>query len=1529
MKKLLLIIMAFVAWVASYAQYFGQTVFKEGFDNETALAGWKQENKAAGDQTLWTIAENDIYSFTDIDETSTASAVLVLNSKETMLTFTSPEIDLSGKENLQIGFYGYELNYCFRGGADFRFRVTKDNGQTWEDLFKKGDNYNTDKVKGWNFYKYALPAQFDGAKVRLQFYVDVTTAVNPARMEGYIDGVFISERPAIEPGITSINYSTNDKNPSTGAYSKEEPVTVGFTNHGSQPITSIGLYYQVNDNQEVLETYTPDEPINSGETSEYTFHTGADLSAGLASYVIKAGIRMDGDNNPDNNELLAYAENLTAGIPYIPNFIDKEDGSVSADEWETKENNDEAYWEYNYKNGLFYWTIEPEWADADCDAYVISRPVWLEGGKVYGVQFNAYTVGDGTGINKMKVYAATDKELNNPMTEIWKNEAIGADNAMNSIGRFEAPSNGIYYFAFNCFSTPGAGEMRLDNMAIREVAGTDAGVVSLISPLNNQYLYGDAETVQLSIRNLGLTAIPADKLKVNLRLNEGDIVSETITKALEPGEQMNYTFAKKLDFSDLSSKHLLSVWTSLPDDQNNSNDTLTIDYVSTVTGIPYIPDFGTTAQKSGELNYWTAVNSNADYYTFNSGSDSSLDTYVFSYGGGLINWTTVTIPSSDEQLYSRPIHLDAGSQYKISFLSKVGKSDASMPLAVGIYKVEGETRTLVKSVWSGSITSSVYQEMIFKTEVNETGIYEVGFSVVNPEPVDFKIYLGSFRFTKVYAIDLSLEEIVMPTANISCYNTFPLGAIVKNEGKEAITAFSLKAVSSSIGEVKRDFSRISLEPNDTYLVYFDKDLTFNRADTETLTLTVTAAGDLDEFNNEKTLALKYIQPENLPYSPNPFLALENWAVVNRNKDAYRFVPVKSGSVGFQYVGSKEVEADDLLVTPCIALEKETTYSFDLRFGVDAGDTAAIDLYAYDVAADRRVEIAHLEPIVKNSEYLGYFTVPESGTYNLCFGPSGKVVSLFIAASLSVKKVTEKPDIQLMEIIAPKEDAVYSANETLTVTFMNKGKLPLSGIPFTCKVGDQEYHSFFSNYLLANDEDVYTMELSGIDLDAPGEYTIEVTAKVAEDLTPENNTLTVQLKSLPVPDVGVVSLDTPESGLLSNEETVAITVKNEGKGVLTNIPVQCVVTFGDDYTKTLTGTIAGPLADGETMQYTFEEKINMYEEGIYHFAVTTALANDVNDENNRLETSVTSSHKAFDTGVTAILTPVNAILSQNETMKVTVKNYSEVDLFDVPVSAKITYLNKDAAPVQELSGTIASIESGKSVDYTFTGTVAMKAPGDYRLKAYTAVKNDVNPANDTCTVIVKCLKQDVGVIDIVSPESGEELGVREVTAKVKNFGEAAVGDIPVSYQIGTMPQLGTIEEIIQPGETLIYTFPAGYEFTGYKKYTITASTALEEDVDPTNDTYTKEVENKASGINSVNAGLSTIYPNPSAGEVTITTESSEIQTILIADMQGVLLQRYSGINASVYQMNLNLPEGSYVIRIMTESGVTNCKLLIKK
>ena len=163
----------------------------------------------------------------------------------------------------------------------------------------------------------------------------------------------------------------------------------------------------------------------------------------------------------------------------------------------------------------------------------------------------------------------------------------------------------------------------------------------------------------------------------------------------------------------------------------------------------------------------------------------------------------------------------------------------------------------------------------------------------------------------------------------------------------------------------------------------------------------------------------------------------------------------------------------------------------------------------------------------------------------------------------------------------------------------------------------------------------------------------------------------------------------------------------------------------------------------------------------------------------------------------------------------------------------------------------------------------------------------------------------------------------------NCSPAAVSRIPVCYTIGTMPQLGTIDETIQPGETIVYTFPTQYEFVAYKKYTVVAVTLLEDDANAENDACTKEVENKQlSGIHLVTATLLSVYPNPTAGEITITTGDAAMLSVSIYNLQGQLLQRHDDINAPEYRMNPGLANGTYIVRVMTSVGTVNCKLIVR-
>jgi hypothetical protein len=102
------------------------------------------------------------------------------------------------------------------------------------------------------------------------------------------------------------------------------------------------------------------------------------------------------------------------------------------------------------------------------------------------------------------------------------------------------------------------------------------------------------------------------------------------------------------------------------------------------------------------------------------------------------------------------------------------------------------------------------------------------------------------------------------------------------------------------------------------------------------------------------------------------------------------------------------------------------------------------------------------------------------------------------------------------------------------------------------------------------------------------------------------------------DVGVEAILSPVTGPLLGSEIVTISVKNYGTNAQSNIPVSYTLDGGT----AVTGIVAGPVASGETVDYTFVGTVNL--ESFYQlfvFNACTALEPDEVTENNCKTTQV--------------------------------------------------------------------------------------------------------------------------------------------------------------------------------------------------------------------------------------------------------------------------------------------------------------------
>ncbi len=118
----------------------------------------------------------------------------------------------------------------------------------------------------------------------------------------------------------------------------------------------------------------------------------------------------------------------------------------------------------------------------------------------------------------------------------------------------------------------------------------------------------------------------------------------------------------------------------------------------------------------------------------------------------------------------------------------------------------------------------------------------------------------------------------------------------------------------------------------------------------------------------------------------------------------------------------------------------------------------------------------------------------------------------------------------------------------------------------------------------------------------------------------------------------------------------------------------------------------------------------------------------------------------------------------------------------------------------------------------------------------------------CSVEAKHIDNafDLGVSEISSPTTGENLGQEAVTIKLHNYASSDVTNFNVSYQINdNTPVVENIAGPIKAGEDLTYTFTTKADLsTPRQNYTIKAFANIADDLNSTNDTCTIKVRHQA-------------------------------------------------------------------------------------
>lgn len=207
------------------------------------------------------------------------------------------------------------------------------------------------------------------------------------------------------------------------------------------------------------------------------------------------------------------------------------------------------------------------------------------------------------------------------------------------------------------------------------------------------------------------------------------------------------------------------------------------------------------------------------------------------------------------------------------------------------------------------------------------------------------------------------------------------------------------------------------------------------------------------------------------------------------------------------------------------------------------------------------------------------------------------------------------------------------------------------------------------------------------------------------------------------DVGVISINEPTNGALSETETITIKVFNYGENEQTNIPVSYQV----NGSTVITEVLPGPIATDMEMQYTFSTTADMGTVGsVYQITAFTDLIDDEDRLNDTLVKSVRFLYPD-DIGVNEVLTPVSGSgLTTEEEITIVLINFGTNNQSNFDVSYQ---LNNELV-TENVPGPLTP---DSPLSYSFTQTGNLYTLDAYDLSAYTSLSGDANHNNDTTSI----------------------------------------------------------------------------------------------------------------------------------------------------------------------------------------------------
>ena len=389
-----------------------------------------------------------------------------------------------------------------------------------------------------------------------------------------------------------------------------ENVTVEVANLGTFPQDTIPVSYIFNGAPTVIDTLF--QLLNPGDTVVFTFGQTVDLSQGGTTYTLDVWTDLPNEQTAVNDSILGYSvTNTLTTTPFIEDFQSFSTGTNTVNDWTQIETDN---FDWNFRTGStpsantgpandhtlgtaagVYAYIETN-GPLNGDQAILESPC-LDFDTLIApkIEFWYHMFGTTTGTLHLE---ALDANLN--WISVWSlsgdqgNQWTKATADLSSVAstyskiRFRAVSAG-------CCS----GDIAIDDILIYEPQPDDVGVISFINPVENGCGYSSADSVTVSVANLGTA--PQTFVPLAYTVDGGTPVLDTLFQTVNPGDTVVFTFSTTANFGTVGQTYDVVAYTNLAADTSGFNDTsdVTFTHTFTINAFPYTEDFETGTPGNG------------------------------------------------------------------------------------------------------------------------------------------------------------------------------------------------------------------------------------------------------------------------------------------------------------------------------------------------------------------------------------------------------------------------------------------------------------------------------------------------------------------------------------------------------------------------------------------------------------------------------------------------------------------------------------------------------------------------------------------------------------------------------------------------------------------------------------------------------------------------------------------------------------------------------------------------------------------